>query len=630
MTSEVHSAPRWFGSVPANWAVRRLKYAVDLVTEKALATDNLPYVGLESIEPWTGRLLQNGPGNTEGQSNRFRSGDVLFGKLRPYLAKALLAKFNGVCTGEALVLRPRQVRGDYLHFLLLTPGFISAVDASTYGAKMPRANWSFIGNLPIPVPPLSEQKNLAHYLRGETAKISAVLERKRRLFDLLEEKRFAIIHQLTTKGLNPNLRLKNSGFEWIGEVPDHWAVSKLKYVARLETGHTPSRQHPEYWENCTIPWFSLADVWQIRDGRKEYLEDTAEKVSELGLANSAARLLPLGTVIVSRTASVGFSGIMPVPMATTQDFVNWICGPKLLPEYLLYVFRSMRNEFRRLTMGSTHQTIYMPDVRRFVTPVPPIEEQRLIVSGIREAVHKIDGLAAALGTQSERFLEYRHSLLTTVVTGAFESERIQDKTSIRESNSFFKRAVLAAEILQQLHQQPELGQVKLQKLLHLCEHHAQLTEIQGRYLRNAAGPHDNRMMRSIEARLADAKWFQAVKRPDGIGTQYMPLAEAGQHARYFESYWGSKRDRIQTVINLLRPMKTQQAEIVATLYAAWNDLILGGGTVTDEAILREVLTRWHEQKTKIPKERWLSALEWMRKKCLVPTGFGNPTKVRTA
>src|SRR5207249_3411959 len=109
---------------------------------------------------------------------------------------------------------------------------------------------------------------------------------------------------------------------------------KLKYVTRLETGHTPSRQHPEYWENCTIPWFSLADVWQIRDGRKEYLEDTAEKVSELGLANSAARLLPLGTVIVSRTASVGFSGIMPVPMATTQDFVNWICGPKLLPEYL--------------------------------------------------------------------------------------------------------------------------------------------------------------------------------------------------------------------------------------------------------------------------------------------------------
>jgi type I restriction enzyme S subunit len=607
-----------------------LKYAAELVTEKAVATGDLSYVGLENIEPWTGRLLQNGPGNTEGQSTHFESGDVLFGKLRPYLAKVLLAEFEGACTGEALVLRPRQVRGEFLRFLLLTPGFISAVDASTYGAKMPRANWSFIGNLPIPIPPQLDQQKLAHYLRGETAKLSAALERERQLCNLLEEKRFAIIHQFATKGQNAHVHFKNSGVEWIGEIPSHWTVSKLKYVARLETGHTPSRQHPEYWENCTVPWFSLADVWQLRDSRREYLEDTAEKVSELGLANSAARLLPSGTVIVSRTASVGFSGIMPVPMATTQDFVNWICGPKLLPEYLLYVFRSMRNEFRRLTMGSTHQTIYMPDVRRFVTPVPPIEEQRLVVARIREEVHRIDRLVASLGTQIERFLEYRHSLITAVVTGAFDSERVEHKTSIRESNSFFKRAVLAAEILQQLHQQPELGQVKLQKLIHLCEHHAQLTEIQGTYLRDAAGPHDNRMMRSIEARLADAKWFQAVKRRDGMGTEYIPLPEAGRHARYFESYWGTKKVRIQGVIDLLRPMKTQQAEIVATLYAAWNDLIVGGGMVTDEAILREVLTRWHEKKTKIPRERWLSALEWMRKKDLVPTGFGNLTKLRTA
>ena len=100
--------------------------------------------------------------------------------------------------------------------------------------------------------------------------------------------------------------------------------------------------------------------------------------------------------------------------------------------------------------------------------------------------------------------------------------------------------------------------------------------------------------------------------------------------RYFDTYWSGKKNRIQAVIDLLRPMKTQQAEIVATLYAAWNDLILAGDTVTDEAILREVLTRWHEQKTKISQERWLSALEWMRKKALVPTGFGKATRIRTA
>src|SRR5207244_10020708 len=131
------------------------------------------------------------------------------------------------------------------------------------------------------------------------------------------------------------------------------------------------------------PWFGLADVWQIRDGKMEYEDETTENISELGLANSAARLLPKSTVILSRTASVGFSAIMGVDMATTQDFVNWVCGPTLRPEYLLYVFRSMQHEFRRLTMGSTHQTIYMPDAGRFSAPIPPVCQQQRILAPFR-------------------------------------------------------------------------------------------------------------------------------------------------------------------------------------------------------------------------------------------------------
>lgn len=175
----------------------------------------------------------------------------------------------------------------------------------------------------------------------------------------------------TPRGFKPYPEYKDSGVEWLGDIPAHWEVNRTKFAARLRSGHTPSRQHLEYWQDCTIPWFGLADVWQIRDGRIEYVSETAEKISELGLANSAARLLPKGTVILSRTASVGFSAIMGVDMATTQDFVNWVCGPTLRPEYLLYVFRSMGQEFARLTMGSTHQTIYLHARCRRVLDVDP-------------------------------------------------------------------------------------------------------------------------------------------------------------------------------------------------------------------------------------------------------------------
>ena len=272
----------------------------------------------------------------------------------------------------------------------------------------------------VALPPSSEQHAIVAFLDRETARIDALVARKERLIELLQEKRTALIAQAVTKGLNADVPMRDSGVEWIGEVPAHWEAGRTKFAATLRTGHTPSRQHPEYWENCTIPWFGLADVWQLRDGRREYVVETKELISEVGLANSAAVLLPKGTVIVSRTASVGFSGILGCDMATTQDFVNWTCGPKLRPEFLLYVFRAMRQEFTRLTMGSTHQTIYMPDVARFTTPIPPVEEQDEIVAFVRREKSRIDSLVGKIREHIARLQEYRTALISAAVTGRID------------------------------------------------------------------------------------------------------------------------------------------------------------------------------------------------------------------
>ena len=191
----------------------------------------------------------------------------------------------------------------------------------------------------------------------------------------------------------------------------------------MKTGHTPSRSHPEYWNNCTIPWFALTDVWQLRDGTRWYLEETAEKISEVGLANSAAELLPTGTVVFSRTASVGYSGIMPQPMATTQDFWNWVCGPKLTPEYLLLLFRSMTQKFEKSTSGSTHKTIYQGIAAGLRICVAPIEEQKALASFVFERSAAIDALAKQVRCSIEYLSEYRAALITAAVTGKFAELR---------------------------------------------------------------------------------------------------------------------------------------------------------------------------------------------------------------
>jgi len=138
------------------------------------------------------------------------------------------------------------------------------------------------------------------------------------------------------------------------------------------------------------------------------------------MENSGAHLLPEGTVFLSRTASVGFSGIMGKPMATSQDFANWVCSDEILPEYLLYVFRSMDQEFDRLMQGSTHKTIYMPDIKSFKTPLPPLEEQREIVDHIETETERLWELIDRVEETIDLLEEKRQALITAAVTGQID------------------------------------------------------------------------------------------------------------------------------------------------------------------------------------------------------------------
>jgi type I restriction enzyme, S subunit len=412
------SGVAWLGEVPVHWQIKRLKFGLRLLTEKTTKRTNP--VALENIESWSGRFLATET-EFQGEGVAFEDGDILFGKLRPYLAKVLLAKSPGEAVGDFHVLHPdRGVVPRFAQYQLLSREFVAVVDGSTFGSKMPRASWDFLANMPLLIPNVAEQSAIAAFLDRETGKLDALIAEQEKLLTLLAKKRQATISHAVTRGLNPNAPMKDSGVPWLGEVPAHWDVGKIQSFAKRESGHTPSRQHPEYWEDCTIPWFSLADVWQIRSGDVKYVHETKESVSELGLANSSARLLPKGTVILSRTASVGYSAIMGCDMATTQDFVNWICKPDLLPEFLLYVLRGMQPEFDRLMMGSTHQTIYMPDIAKLMMTQPPIEEQVEIISFLEVVVGKLDNLKNEAESGIALLKERRSALIAAAVTGKID------------------------------------------------------------------------------------------------------------------------------------------------------------------------------------------------------------------
>ena len=185
------SGVEWLGDVPEHWTTARLKSSINNIVEQTTERRGSDlYVALEHVESWTGRLRHAGPDvSFDSQVKYFRSGDILFGKLRPYLAKVTKPASDGVCVGEFLVLRPRHsnTTAPYMEQLLRSKPIIDAVNSSTFGAKMPRADWQFMGGMTVVHPPLPEQAAIVRFLDPAERRIRRYIRAKQKLITLLEE-----------------------------------------------------------------------------------------------------------------------------------------------------------------------------------------------------------------------------------------------------------------------------------------------------------------------------------------------------------------------------------------------------------------------------------------------------------
>ena len=302
----------------------------------------------------------------------------------------------------------------------LSSGFVSdQVSTLTRGSTRARINLDVVRDIQLPTPSVEEQLRIADFLDAETASIDSLATTERDLLDLLTERRAAGVTAAVAG--SDHTERHTSSLPWLQTVPASWQEVSLGLLARMGSGHTPSRSHPEWWVDCIIPWITTGEVKQVRDDRRETLVETREKISKDGLANSAAELHPAGTVALCRTASAGYSAVMGTGMATSQDFATWTCGPLLDPYYLLWCLRAMRSDLLgRLAMGSTHKTIYVPDLQMLRIPLPPIAEQQKIVEQIRSQNRRIDRLIDAVRKQLDLLAERRQALITAAVTGELD------------------------------------------------------------------------------------------------------------------------------------------------------------------------------------------------------------------
>lgn len=402
--------------VPSGWRQIRAKYLYRVIDERA-GDDPLPLLAVSihhGVVPRDSLTEDEPRADDLSGYKRCATGDVVINRMRAFQGAVGVARQPGIVSPDYVVLRMVDgVDVRYFHHLFRSTWFVGEMTARLRGigssdqgnVRTPRINVEDFGEISVAIPSLGKQRAIAAFLDSETARIDALIKRKRQMIDILEERRVAITL----------CAVSNS----------KWPRVKLTLLGQLGSGHTPSRDRPDWWENPTIPWITTGDVHQMRGDRIEYIDETKYSISELGLANSAAELHPPGTVVLSRTASVGFSAIMARPMATSQDFATWTCGRRLRPRFLLLCLRAMRGELLgRLAMGSTHKTIYMPDIEAIRVPVPPVEAQDRVVDEVWERLRPIDATVIAIERQIGLLRERRQALITAAVTGELDVAKV--------------------------------------------------------------------------------------------------------------------------------------------------------------------------------------------------------------
>ncbi len=419
----------WILAFPVHWELKRLKHVANRAEVRVEADENnpLPYIGLEQVEPWTGRLIQLDDDLVPtGVSNCFAAGDTLFGKLRPYLAKACNVDFDGLCSSELLVLRGETYDRKFLLYQLLSHGFINLVDSSTYGSKMPRASWDYIGICELPVPPVDEQQTIARFLDAKTAQIDELIAKKRQLIAKLKEKRQTLIARTVTRGLPPEVlarhsresgnpdgadwapacagatevTMKDSGVDWPGPIPKAWKVVPLKWRARCSSGDGIATEdvEPNETADSNIPVIG-------GNGLMGYA--AASNIDHQVLVIGRVGALCGNVHIVNPPAWITDNALVLRPK--TDVFDN---------RYLAHVLR-FRN-LNDIAAKTAQPLITGTQVRDQRVPCPSMPEQIAMADFLDSECLTLDELSGATETAIVRLTEYRQALITSAVTGKID------------------------------------------------------------------------------------------------------------------------------------------------------------------------------------------------------------------
>ena len=426
------SGVEWLGEIPAHWEVRRLKYLAT-VNDEALPETTDPDMGItyvdignvDSVGGITGTedlVFENAPSRAR---RIVRQGDVIISTVRTYLkaiARIEPTDANLIVSTGFAVVRPRHLHYAFVAYALSSPYFVERVVAHSTGVSYPAINASELACLDIVFPPLPEQCAIAAFLDRETARIDAMVSREERLIELLHEKRTALITRAVTRGLDPNATMKDSGVEWLEEIPAHWDVKRLKYlVGKIGSGKTPRGGAERYVDDGVM----LLRSQNVHFG-KLHLADVAYIDADTD-AEMAGSRVGEGDVLLNITgASLGRSCVARLG-GVDANVNQHVCV--LRPnqqqdesEFLAYSIesRSLQDQIFNNENGVSRDALNFEQIGDLVFARPATSEQQAIADFLDRETAKLDALVAKVQEAIDRLKELRAALISAAVTGRID------------------------------------------------------------------------------------------------------------------------------------------------------------------------------------------------------------------
>lgn len=559
--------------------------------------------------------------------------DIVLNSMNVVIGSVGLSSYFGCVSPVYYMLYTKKYNIKYYNYIFQTKVFQNELKGLGNGILEIRMRIPMekLNNVILPIPPIEEQDKIVEFLDNKVSEIDNAVEKTKETIEDYKKYKQAIITKAITKGIDKDIKFKDSGIDWIGYVPETWNIKKIRYLGSLQNGISagaekfgfgyPFANYGDIYNNISLPRTLSGLINSTENDRKTYsikkndifFTRTSETIEEVGF--SAAALDDINDAC--------FSGFI----IRFRPYEN-----NMKAEFYKYYFRSdihrryFVKEMNLVTRASLGQDL----LKNMPVLIPSEKEQFKIANYLDRKCFEIDKLISTNQKIVEELEQYKKSLIYEYVTG---KKKVKSNTIIKTNkkeikinckDKIFAQAILLCRVIEKLNQY-NLGRVKAEKTLYLIEKDIGF-EFDNNYVREAAGPLSESIYKCESVISKKNRWIKVNKVKKHI--EYEILSDFSKYSKYYEKYYSNYDDQIEEIIEKVKNYSTDKSEMVATLYASWNDFIIKNEEISDLKIVKDVRENWNDTKKRFNEQKWLDVLAEMKEIELTPKGNGNLTIIK--